>query len=55
MTLASLTALMSAVGKKRPDLMQDRNVALFIQLCVEEARGLPAERPPLAPVDLDVR
>lgn len=39
MTLARLTALMSAVGKRRPDLVQDRNVRLFIQLCIEEAKA----------------
>lgn len=37
-TLAELTTLMSKIGRKHPELMQDRNVALFIQLCIEEAR-----------------
>lgn len=41
MTLAELTALMSRVGRDNPKLMQDRNVALFIQACIEEARKLP--------------
>ena len=52
MTLASLTALMSKVGRQNPMLVSDRNVTLFIQACIEEARKLPAERAPLAPVDL---
>jgi hypothetical protein len=51
-TLASLTALMSRVGKANPDLVQSREVALFIQACIEEAKRLPVERPPLAPVDM---
>lgn len=38
MTLATLTALMSKVGRKRPELVQDRNVALFIQACIDEAK-----------------
>ena len=55
MTLASLTALMSKVGRANPALASERSVALFIQACIEEARKLPAERPPMAPVDfLDV-
>jgi hypothetical protein len=53
MTLAALTALMSKVGRANPDLAQDRNVALFIELVIEEARKLPAERAPIAPVDAD--
>ena len=40
MTLAALTALMSKVGRKRPELMQDRNVALFIQACIDEAKDM---------------
>jgi len=58
MTLAELTALMSRVGAKNRALMSDRNVALFVQACIEEARGLPQRpgpRPPLAPVDFDPR
>lgn len=38
MTLAEMTALMSRVGRANPALVQDRNVALFIQACIEEAR-----------------
>lgn len=51
MTLAELTALMSKVGAKNRSLMQDRNVGLFVQACIEEARKLPREKAPLAPVD----
>lgn len=40
MSLADLTALMSKVGRSRPELMQDRNVALFIQACIDEAKGM---------------
>jgi len=43
MTLASLTALMSKVGRTNPSLSGDRNVTLFIQACIEEARKLPNE------------
>jgi hypothetical protein len=38
MTLADLTALLSRVSKENPDLMKSREVALFIQACIEEAR-----------------
>ena len=38
MTLAELTALMSKVGRDNPELMKSREVALFIQACIEEAR-----------------
>lgn len=38
MTLADLTTLMSKVGKANPSLVGDRNVALFIQACIEEMR-----------------
>lgn len=46
MTLDEMTALMSRVGRANPALVQDRNVALFIQACIEEARkaeGGPAK------------
>lgn len=55
MILAQLTALMSKVGRRRPDLMQDRNVALFVQACIDEARDMdlvresPRDRDPPAP------
>ncbi len=39
MTLAALTALMSKIGRKHPELVQDRNVALFIEACIEEAKN----------------
>lgn len=44
MTLAELTALMSRVGLRKPELMRDRNVALFIQECIDEARRPKADR-----------
>ena len=49
-SLAALTELMSKVGRDKPALVGDRNVTLFIQACIEEARNLPMERPPRAPV-----
>lgn len=52
MTLAALTALMSKVSRKHPELVQDRNVALFIEACIEEAKSLPQDRAPTAPVDV---
>ena len=39
MTLASLTALMSKVGQRNPALVQDRNVVLFIEACIQEAKA----------------
>lgn len=54
MSLADLTALMSLVGNKKPELMRDRSVALFIQECIEEARKQPVERAPQVPADYDV-
>lgn len=51
MTLAELTALMSRVGQRMPELVRDRSVALFIQACIDEARKLPVEHAPLAPAD----
>lgn len=44
MTLAEMTALMSKVGRQRPELMQDRNVALFIQACIDEAKDVEQVR-----------
>ncbi len=43
MTLDEMTALMSRVGRANPALVQDRNVALFIQACIEEAKN-PADK-----------
>lgn len=59
MSLADLTALMSKVGKANPALVGDRNVALFIQACIEQQKIAdavqPKDRAPLAPCDfLDV-
>lgn len=53
MSLPELTALMSKVGKANPSLVSDRNVILFIQACIDEAKKLPVERPPFAPCDAD--
>lgn len=52
--MADMANVMSAVGKRRPDLVQDRNVHLFIDLVLAEAKGYrrrPEGRPPIAPVD----
>ena len=38
MTLADVTALMSKVGRKHPELVQSREVALFIEAVIEEAQ-----------------
>lgn len=51
MTLADLTALLSRVGRQRPDLMKSRDSQLLIEAIIEEGRKLPAERPPRAPCD----
>jgi hypothetical protein len=42
---------MSKVGRQNPSPVSDRNVTLFIQACIEEARKLPVECPPFGPVD----
>lgn len=53
MTLSDLTALMSRVGRRNPDLVQDRRVSKFIELCIDELREKKGvER---APVDIDPR
>lgn len=52
MTLAELSALLSRVGKRHPELMAARENQLLIQAIVEEGRKLPAERAPQAPCDL---
>ena len=44
MNLAEMTALMSKVGRKHPELVQDRNVALFIQACIDEAKDVDQVR-----------
>lgn len=44
MTLSDLTALMSRVGRQKPELVRDRNVALFIQACIEEAKIADGQR-----------
>jgi hypothetical protein len=44
MTLAEMTVLMSKVGRKHPELMQDRNVSLFIQACIDEAKDMEKVR-----------
>lgn len=46
MNLAEMTALMSKVGRKHPELVQDRNVALFIQACIDEAKDIERETSP---------
>ena len=56
MTLADLTALLSRVSKENPKLMESREVALFIQACIEVQRREDGMRPelvpPIAPVDV---
>jgi hypothetical protein len=54
--VAGMTAAMSAVGQQRPDIMQVREVHLFIDMMIAEAKRIeaetkPSERPPLAPID----
>jgi hypothetical protein len=55
--LAIATELMSRVGRSNPNLVNDRQVMLFIDLVIEEGRK--ADRPPapasapLAPCDFD--
>lgn len=38
MTLSDLTELMSRIGRQKPDLVRDRNVTMFIQACIDEAK-----------------
>lgn len=49
MTLADLTALLSRVSKENPKLMDSREVALFIQACIEAQRREDGMRPELVP------
>ncbi len=51
MTLSELTALLSRVGKTHPELMNTRDARLLIEAIIAEARKLPVERAPMAPVD----
>lgn len=54
MTLSDVTALMSRVGRANPKLMESREVALFVEAVIAEARKLPAgHAPPKAPCDID--
>lgn len=43
MTLSAMTDFMSRVGRSKPDLMKDRNVALFVQACIDEAKRAEAK------------
>lgn len=40
MTLLELTALMSRVGSREPELVRERNVALFIQSASRRRRSV---------------
>lgn len=54
--LADVTAVMSEVGRERPDLVQERSVSLFIDLVIEKARPRHAfkkAQAEIAPVDFD--
>ena len=44
MTLAELTALLSRVGKRNPELMAARENQLLIEAIVEEGRKLPVDQ-----------
>lgn len=41
MTLAELTALLSRVGRQKPELMQSRDCRLLIDAIIDEGRKLP--------------
>lgn len=41
MTLATVTSILSEVGRNHPDLVSDEKVRRYILLIVEEARKLP--------------
>lgn len=51
MTLAGISALLSRVGREHPELMNTRDGRLLIEAILTEARKLPVERAPIAPVD----
>lgn len=55
MTLADLTTLFSRISRENPELVKDREVAIFVQACIERQRLDDGLRPdaPLAPVDVD--
>lgn len=51
MTLADVSAILSRVGRDHPDLMNTRDGRLLVEAILEEARKLPVDRAPIAPVD----
>lgn len=52
MTLADLTAILSEIGRKHPELVADEKVKRYILLLVEEGRSLHPQRTvALAPID----
>lgn len=53
MTLASLTELLSRVGREHPKLMESRDARLLIEAIIAEGRKLPVGSAPIAPVDFD--
>lgn len=46
MTLADLTALLSRIGKRNPELMQPREARLLIDAIIEEGRKLEGKGKP---------
>ena len=51
MTPADVASLLSRVGKDCPELMNTRDGRLLVEAILAEARKLPVERAPIAPVD----
>jgi hypothetical protein len=51
-TAADVASLLSRIGKERPELVQSRDGRLLVEAILAEARKLPAERAPIAPVDV---
>lgn len=52
MTLADLTALLSRIGRRDPELMSTRDARLLVDAIIDEGRKLPAGKTPRAPVDV---
>lgn len=52
MTLADLTALLSRIGKRNPELMATRDARLLVDAIIDEGRKLPSEAPYRATADV---
>jgi hypothetical protein len=52
MTPADITALLSRIGRRNPELMASRDAQLLVDAIIEEGRKLPAGKMPQAPTEI---